>query len=210
MKHWLRNSMKDVHTLPGTDIATGHNLLVANIYSTLKNIIHFQNGKPRWDVEKLYEQWQEVQDIIEQNSLQWNMEEHWNNIKKCVLDTVSKLFDAHFVCLVFRSFAGSAFSGRSLRFRFRTVRLRQLHILLCACQMFGPFLACNFTCWILACYEWHIYPYAPASIFSGECDPLNCRCWIWICCCRHRCCHHPCYYLYAGYSKLHTWNKPCC
>ena len=54
MKHCFRNSVKDVQTLPGADIDSDHNLLVAKVRTRLKKIIRFQNSRPRWDLEKLY------------------------------------------------------------------------------------------------------------------------------------------------------------
>jgi hypothetical protein len=48
--------VKDVQTLPGADIDSDHNLLVAKICTRLKKIIRFQKRRPRWDLEKLYAQ----------------------------------------------------------------------------------------------------------------------------------------------------------
>jgi hypothetical protein len=88
--------VKDVQTLPGADIDSDHNLLVAKICTRLKKIIRFQTRRPQWDLEKLYTQKQIVQDtlegklsVIECDS--GNVEVQWNNIKKCVLDTLSDL-----------------------------------------------------------------------------------------------------------------------
>ena len=53
MKHRFRNSVKDVQTLPGADIDSDHNLLVAKVRTRLKKIIRFQKSRPRWDLEKL-------------------------------------------------------------------------------------------------------------------------------------------------------------
>jgi hypothetical protein len=56
VKHQFRNRVKDVHTLPGADIDSDHNLLVAKIYTRLKKIIQFQKRRPRWELQKLYTQ----------------------------------------------------------------------------------------------------------------------------------------------------------
>jgi hypothetical protein len=56
VKHRLRNSLKDVQTLPGADIDSDHNLRVATICNRLKKIIRFQKRIPQWDLEKLYAQ----------------------------------------------------------------------------------------------------------------------------------------------------------
>ena len=53
VKHRFRNSVKDVQTLPGADIDSNHNLLVAKVRTRLKKIMRFQKSRPRWDLEKL-------------------------------------------------------------------------------------------------------------------------------------------------------------
>ena len=88
--------MKDVQTLPGADIDSDHNLLVAKIHTRLKKMIRFQKSRPRWDLEKLYAQRQRVQDILEEKlgateCESGNAEVQWKLIKECVLDTVSDL-----------------------------------------------------------------------------------------------------------------------
>jgi len=93
-KHRFRNSVKDVQTLPGADTDSDHNLLVANICTRLKKIIRSQKRRPQWDLEKLYTQRQRVQDTLEEKlgaigCDSGNVEEQWNNIKECVLDTIS-------------------------------------------------------------------------------------------------------------------------
>ena len=65
VKHRFRNSVKDVQTLPGADIDSEHNLLVAKICTRLKKIIGFQRRRPQWDLEKLYTQKQRVQDTLQ-------------------------------------------------------------------------------------------------------------------------------------------------
>jgi len=96
VKHRFRNSVEDVQTLPGADIDSDHNLLVAKICTRLKKIIRFQKRRPQWDLEKLCTKKQTVQDslegrhgAIERDS--GNIEVQWNNIKECVLNTLSDL-----------------------------------------------------------------------------------------------------------------------
>jgi len=62
----------------------------------LKIIIRFQNSRPRWDLEKLYDQRQRVQDTLEEKLGATECEignaaVQWNNIKECVLDTIGDL-----------------------------------------------------------------------------------------------------------------------
>jgi hypothetical protein len=54
--------MKDVQTLPGADIDSDHNLLVATICTSLKKIIRIEKGNPRWALQNLYAQRNKVQD----------------------------------------------------------------------------------------------------------------------------------------------------
>jgi len=37
------------------------------MWARLKKQIKFQKWKPRWDLEKLHAQWQQVQDTLEEN-----------------------------------------------------------------------------------------------------------------------------------------------
>jgi hypothetical protein len=58
--------------------------------------MRFHKKKPRWDLEKLYAQQQEVHDSLEEKLCaikceSGNVEVQWKNIKKCVLDTMSDL-----------------------------------------------------------------------------------------------------------------------
>ena len=55
-----------MQTLPGADIVSDHNLLVAKVRTRLKKIIRFQKNRLRWDLEKLYDQRQSVQDTLEE------------------------------------------------------------------------------------------------------------------------------------------------
>ena len=96
VKHRLRNSVKDVQTLPGADIDSDHNLLFAKDRTSLKKIMRFQKSRPRWDLEKLYAERQRVQNIREEKLGAIECENgiaevQWNNIKECVLDTIGDL-----------------------------------------------------------------------------------------------------------------------
>jgi len=80
--------MKGVQTLPGADIDSDHNLLVAEVRTRLKKIIRFQKSRPRWDLEKLYAQRQRVQDTLEEKLSaieceSGNAEVQWKNIRIC-------------------------------------------------------------------------------------------------------------------------------
>jgi hypothetical protein len=66
VKQLFRNSVNDVQTLPGADIDSDHNLLVAKICTRLKKIIRFQKRKPISDLEKLHAERQEVHDSLEE------------------------------------------------------------------------------------------------------------------------------------------------
>jgi hypothetical protein len=63
----------------------------------LKKIISFQKRIPPCDLEKLYAQRQRVPDNIEEKigaieCDSGNVKVQWNNVKECVLDTISDLF----------------------------------------------------------------------------------------------------------------------
>jgi hypothetical protein len=84
-----------MHTLPGADIDSDHNLLVDKICARLKNV-RFQKRIPRWDVGKLYTQRQIEQDTLEEKlgaigSESGNVEVQWNKIKECVLCNIRDL-----------------------------------------------------------------------------------------------------------------------
>ena len=73
-----------------------HYLLVAKICTRLKKIVRFQKRRSQWDLEKLYAQRQRVQDTLEEKlgaigCVSGNVEVQWNNIKECVLNTISDL-----------------------------------------------------------------------------------------------------------------------
>jgi len=51
LRNRFRNTVKDVQTLPGADIDSDHNLLVAKICTSLKKIIGFKKRRPNWDLE---------------------------------------------------------------------------------------------------------------------------------------------------------------
>ena len=96
MKHRFRNSVKDVQTLPGADTDSDHNLLVPMFRTRLKKITRFQKSRPRWDLGKLYTQRQRVQDTLEEKLCaieceNGNAKVQCNNIKECMLDTISDL-----------------------------------------------------------------------------------------------------------------------
>jgi len=89
VKHRFRNSVKDVQTLPGADIDSDHNLLLAKVRTRLKKNIRFQTSRPRWDLEKLYALRQRVMDTLEEKlgaieCESGNAEVQWKSIKECV------------------------------------------------------------------------------------------------------------------------------
>jgi hypothetical protein len=86
--------VKAVQTQTGAYIDSDHNLLVAKICTRLKRIIRFQKRKPVRNLEKLQAQRQRVQESLEEKlhagaCVNRNLEGQWNNIKKCLLDTMS-------------------------------------------------------------------------------------------------------------------------
>jgi hypothetical protein len=81
---------------PRADIDSDHNLPIAKICTRLKEIMRFQKRRPQWDLEILYAQRQRLQDTLEKKlgairCDSGNVEVQWNNIKKCVLNTLNDL-----------------------------------------------------------------------------------------------------------------------
>ena len=96
VKHRFRNGVKDVQTLLGADTDSDHNLVVAKFCTRLKKIIRFQKRRPRWDLDKLYGQRHRVQDTVGEKFGLFecegmSAEVQWNNIKECVINTISDL-----------------------------------------------------------------------------------------------------------------------
>jgi hypothetical protein len=58
--------VKVVQILPGADIDSDHNFVVAKVRTRFKKIIKFQKSRPRWDLDKLYGERQRVQTILEE------------------------------------------------------------------------------------------------------------------------------------------------
>jgi len=90
VKHWFRNNIKDVYTMPGEDTDSENNMLAVKICTKLNKIIQFWKGKPGWDLEKLYAKQQKVQNTLEgkltaMECESGNVEVQWKNIKKCYL-----------------------------------------------------------------------------------------------------------------------------
>jgi hypothetical protein len=65
-KHLFSKSVKNVQSLPGTDIDFDHNLLVVEICTRLKKNIRFQKRRPQCYLEKLYVQRQRVPYTLEE------------------------------------------------------------------------------------------------------------------------------------------------
>ena len=85
-----------MQTLLEADIDSDHNLLVAKFRNRLKKIMRFQKSRSVWDLEKLYAQRQRVQDNLEGKLCAIKCESgnaavQLNNIKKCMLNTISAL-----------------------------------------------------------------------------------------------------------------------
>jgi hypothetical protein len=84
--------MKDVQTLPGAVFDPDHDLLVAKIEESHK----VPKGQTKMECGEVICPKIELQDTLEEklSAIECegvNMEVQWNNIKKCVLDTMSWL-----------------------------------------------------------------------------------------------------------------------
>jgi hypothetical protein len=86
--------MKEMQTIHDAHTDSGHNWLDAKMWASLKKKVKFQKWKPRWDLVELHAQRQQVQDTLEENLGTTECESgnvRWNNIKKCLIDTMSDL-----------------------------------------------------------------------------------------------------------------------
>ena len=59
--------MKEMQTMHEAHTDSGHNWLDAKKWVRLKKQIKFKKWKPRWDLEKLHAQRQQVQDTLAEN-----------------------------------------------------------------------------------------------------------------------------------------------
>jgi len=85
VKHRFINSVRAVQTVPGADVDSNFNLVVAKIRIKLKKIIRFQK-KTTMGFGELYTQRQRVRDTLEEKIGEMgcnsgDVEVQWNNIE---------------------------------------------------------------------------------------------------------------------------------
>ena len=93
VKERFRNSVKDVRIIPSADIDSDHNLLVASISTRLKRIKTQGRKKSKWDLEQMNNKASQVTQALEEKisgiiGKDVNLEQEWDEIKKCVKDTL--------------------------------------------------------------------------------------------------------------------------
>jgi hypothetical protein len=96
VKQRFRNSVKDVKTMPGADIDSDHNLLVADIETRLKKIWKRGKRKSKWNLDRLQSEREIVKAALEEkfseanrvNSVEKSAESEWSSFKSVVLDVL--------------------------------------------------------------------------------------------------------------------------
>ena len=76
-------------TLPGADIDSDHNLLVAEVQTRLKAIKKAGKSKPKWNLEQIKSKENDVKEVIEQKFSQidgvtGSIEDSWGEVKETV------------------------------------------------------------------------------------------------------------------------------
>src|SRR6266576_3359236 len=88
----FKNGMKRVCTLPGADIDSGHNLLMAEVNFRMKKV-HKGNRRKKWNLEKLKGKSQVVgEKIAERIKIEGvtSIEEQWKNIREGIKEVVKE------------------------------------------------------------------------------------------------------------------------
>ena len=94
MKQRFRNSISDAKTLPGADINSDHNLLVAEVQTRLKAIKKAGKKKPKWNLEQIKSKENHLKEVMEQNFSQIDgvtdsVEDNWGKVKETLLDILN-------------------------------------------------------------------------------------------------------------------------
>ena len=82
VKQHFKNRRRDVKTLPGADIDSDHNLLVAEVQTRLKEINNDGKRKPKWNLERIKSKENHMKEVMEQKFGQIdgttrNVEDNW-------------------------------------------------------------------------------------------------------------------------------------
>ena len=85
-------------TLPGADINSNHNLLVAEIQTRLKAINKAGKRKSKWNLERIKSKENHVKEVMEQKFSQLDgvtgsIEDNWGNVKETLLDILNNYID---------------------------------------------------------------------------------------------------------------------
>jgi hypothetical protein len=88
VKKRFRNSIRDVKTLPGADIDSDHNLLVAEVQKM------FENRKSKWYLENIKSHENHVKEVIGQKFSQidgvtGSVEDNWGKMKETLFDILN-------------------------------------------------------------------------------------------------------------------------
>jgi hypothetical protein len=83
-----------VKTLPGAEIDSDHNLLVAEVKTRLKAIKEAEKKKPKWNLERIKSKENIVKEVMEQKFSQidgvtGSVDDNWGKVKETLLDILN-------------------------------------------------------------------------------------------------------------------------
>ena len=95
MKQRFRNSIRNVKTLPGADIDSDHNLLVAEMQTRLKAIKKAGKRKPKLNLERIKSKENNVKEVMEQkcsriDGITGSVDDNWEKVKNTLLDIIRR------------------------------------------------------------------------------------------------------------------------
>ena len=94
MKQCFKNSLRDIKTLPGADIDSDHNLLVAEVQTRLKAIKNPGRMKQKWNLQRIKSKENYMKGEIEQkfSQIDWftaSIEDRWGKAKETLPDILN-------------------------------------------------------------------------------------------------------------------------
>jgi hypothetical protein len=86
VKQRFRNGIRDAKTLPGADIDSDHNLLVAEVQTRLKAIENAEKRKPKLNLKRIKSKENHVKEVMEQkcspiDGVTGSVEDNWGKVK---------------------------------------------------------------------------------------------------------------------------------
>jgi Metal-dependent hydrolase len=94
VKQGFMNSIRDVKTLPGADIDSDHNLLIAEVQTRLKAIKKAGKRKSKWNLEIIKSKENHEKEVMQQKFCQidgitGSVEDNWGKVKETLLGIIN-------------------------------------------------------------------------------------------------------------------------